>query len=66
MNPALARHPASSSIYSAMLLALIVLAFAMQATFVAAVLGGGPTFLASASALDPAAARPVPCVPVDG
>ncbi len=65
MNAALVRRPAASSIYSAMLLALIALAFAMQATFVAAVLGGAPTFLASASALEDGA-RPVPCVPYDG
>ncbi len=64
MNAALASRPASSSIYSAVLLALIVLVLAMQASFVAGVLGG-PAIFADASALDHGLG-PAPCVPCDG
>ncbi len=64
MNTALASRTASPSFYSVLLLALIVLAFAMQASFVAAVLGGAPSVLASASAQEEV--HPVACVPCDG
>ncbi len=61
MNTTLTRRPVPS-IYSAILLAFIAIAYALQVIFIAGLAGGNQISAASAPAIMDQGARPVPCV----